>query len=52
VSIVGIHEEPAVRAEPQASAPRAGDADATSLGVAGVVEARAEGLLDLDQDQM
>ena len=52
MAIVGIDEEPAVRAEPQASAARAGDEDAAPFEIARVVEAGPEGFLDLDQDQM
>jgi hypothetical protein len=48
MSIVGIDQEPTVRAEPQASTAPAGDEDASPFEIASVVEARAESLLNLD----
>jgi hypothetical protein len=52
MSIVGIDEKPAVCAEPQATTARARDQDAAPFEIARVVEAGAEGFLDLDQDRM
>jgi hypothetical protein len=47
MAIIGIDEEPTVRAEPQASTAPAGDEDASPFEIASVFETRAERLLNL-----